>query len=130
MDNNRLAPFVLDSDGYHAATNRRYHGRLAELVTSDTEKGAAYRGALMPCVYLGNRLTADEGRRHALTLVQLGVKCNTCAGKRAEFHCSKHQFTNAGKCRECPDKTTEERTTDATGSSAEDGERPSDRGHP
>lgn len=50
------------------------------------------------CRFLGARLTMEEGRQHEATLLQLGVKCNTCSGKRNEFHCEKRQFTNMGFC--------------------------------
>lgn len=56
------------------------------------------------CIHLGERLTAEEGKQYNLELIELGVKCNACGGKRSEYHCSLHKFTNAGKCHKCPDK--------------------------
>ena len=93
-----------------------YHrGHYAAYAVDPGEKGQRFRKywderrdeadrKRSDCIYLGSRLTKEEGKRHELELLQLQVKCNTCNGERHEFHCSKHRFTNFAKCRICPDK--------------------------
>jgi len=77
--------------------------RIFQLVSGSSK--ATAKIPLPVCTHRGERLTMAEGKQHEAALLQIGVKCNTCSGKRSEFHCSKHQFTNVGKCRECPDFT-------------------------
>lgn len=65
MDDNRIAPFDLDAGGYHAATGRRYHGRLAELVTADNDTGSRYRRVMLAVSAAGGYVSAVT--RHLLT---------------------------------------------------------------
>ena len=53
------------------------------------------------CAHLGATLTHKEAKVHHTELLKLGVACNSCSGERSEYHCSKYQFTNMGKCTAC-----------------------------
>lgn len=53
------------------------------------------------CQHLGNQLTLEEGKQHYDELLASGVKCNSCGGKRHEYHCSEKKFTNLAQCSTC-----------------------------
>lgn len=115
-----MIPCTLSDAGLCENHGVVHFGHLRKLATELTAKAEAYRrhwDALygtrkakpllrsLPlakqCQHLGSQLTPEEAKQHYDELLASGVKCNSCGGKRHEYHCSEKKFTNLALCSTC-----------------------------